>query len=122
MSVRIPVVMPAKAGIQFFLLDSRQKHAGITCSISITSLCGAVPRNYTREGSKASFSRGDAEDAEFYTKGFSPRSPRLCVREKRQLLKLNKYISRPAHIVTPAEAGVQNPTEILNSGIRRNDD
>jgi len=27
-------------------------------------------RMYTREGSKASFSRGDAEDAESYAKGF----------------------------------------------------
>ena len=30
MGIRIPVVMPAKAGIQALLLDSRQEHAGMT--------------------------------------------------------------------------------------------
>ena len=42
MGVRYPTVMPAKAGIRALLLDSSQKHAGVTSSISITLLCGAV--------------------------------------------------------------------------------
>ena len=33
-------------------------------------LPAASPQYYTRKGSKPSFSRGDAEDAESYAKGF----------------------------------------------------
>jgi hypothetical protein len=42
MSVQIPDVIPAKAGIQVVLLDSDQNHAGMTDSTTDTSLCGAV--------------------------------------------------------------------------------
>jgi hypothetical protein len=45
MGDRYPTVMPAKAGVQAFLLDSRQKHAGMTSGISVTSLYGAVLRS-----------------------------------------------------------------------------
>jgi hypothetical protein len=40
MSVQFPLVMPAKAGIQAFFLDSRPKHAGMT-SVG-NGHCGAL--------------------------------------------------------------------------------
>jgi hypothetical protein len=42
MSVQIPGVIPAKAGIQVVFLDSGQNHAGMTDLTMETSLCGAV--------------------------------------------------------------------------------
>ncbi len=49
MSVRIPVVMPAKAGIQGLFLDSRQEHAGMTTGARDTSFCCAVLRTLRSE-------------------------------------------------------------------------
>jgi hypothetical protein len=49
MSVRIPGVIPAKAGIQVVFLDSGENHAGMTDLTMDTSLCGAVLAAYLME-------------------------------------------------------------------------
>ena len=44
LSAQVPLVIPAKAGIQAAFLDSGQKHAGMTALTMDTIMCGSVLR------------------------------------------------------------------------------
>ena len=61
MGVRYPNVMPAKAGIQAFLLDSRQKHAGMTFGTSGTLLHGSVLSGILNSLLELPFTHGDLD-------------------------------------------------------------